>query len=93
MTTIDILHDPENIEITTENETYTGWFTEERVNKNDLPEHLYAYEIRGGDEIEFATLEPEIYVNFTGTFITDTPVKMEVTEDDEYIEITDYGFI
>lgn len=88
-----LLHDPENIEITTEYDTYKGWFFDERIDKNNLPEDHFVYEIRGGDEEDFCTLEPNVWVNFTGTFVTKTPVKLEDIEDDRYVEITGYEFI
>lgn len=55
-----------------------GLFTDERVDRNTIPNGWYFYEIRHdddswGDPIEIAL---GILVNFYGTFITKEPLKL-----------------
>lgn len=94
---LEKIGDLDFLEICTKDNMYKGYFTNGRVDRNTLPEGLYAYDIRGGDEIDFCTLEPNVCVNHTGTFICDIPVPMNVLENEywrhkEYIDIVDWNF-
>lgn len=53
----------------------TGLFTNGRVTQKDLPDGLYKYDIRGGDDLYFATIEPRVVVNHSGTVITKEPIE------------------
>ena len=46
-------------------------FTNFRIDRNVVPEGLYAYDIRESDDgRRFATIEPEVMVNHAGTILT-----------------------
>ncbi len=47
-----------------------GYFTNCRVNQNTVPEGWYAYDIRHGDSGNLCTVEPMVFVNHAGTFLT-----------------------
>lgn len=53
-----------------------GFFTNLRVDRNTLPAGWYAYDIRTSDAGNFCALEQLVRVNHGGTFLTQTPVKM-----------------
>ena len=50
---------------------HEGVFTNGRVNKKDLPEGLFAYDLRGSDDDpgQFVTIEPFVLVNHAGTVV------------------------
>ncbi len=50
---------------------HDGIFTNGRVNKKDLPEGLFAYDLRGSDDDpgQFATIEPYVLVNHAGAVV------------------------
>ena len=50
---------------------HEGVFTNGRLNKKDLPEGLYAYDLRGSDDDpgQFVTIEPFVLVNHAGTVV------------------------
>ncbi len=50
-------------------------FTNGRVPQKDLPDGLYQYDLRGGDDIYFATIEPRVVVNHSGTVITKEAIE------------------
>lgn len=52
-----------------------GIFSNFRVDRNTIPEGSYLYEIRGEGENPFCTIEEQVFVNFTGSFLTDKPIK------------------
>jgi hypothetical protein len=68
---------------------HDGIFTNGRVNKKDLPEGLYAYDLRGSDDDpgQFVTIEPFVMVNHAGTVILSEKldfsekVRLELGED------------
>lgn len=60
-------------------------FTCLRISPDILPEGVYKYDIRSGDEEEFATIEPFVLVNHSGTILTKTPFNFD--EDTKYIDI------
>ena len=65
------------LEITLENGvTYTGMFTDMRLDRETLPEGKFAYECRHDDATwaELCQLQPFVLVNHAGTFVTDAPI-------------------
>lgn len=52
----------------------TALFTNGRVTQKELPEGLYCYDLREGESLYFATVEPKVVVNHAGTLITKQPV-------------------
>ena len=50
---------------------HDGVFTNGRVNKKDLPEGLFAYDLRGSDDDpgQFVTIEPFVMVNHAGAVV------------------------
>lgn len=64
-------------------------FTNARIKRNSIPKGYCAYDIRGGDETEFATIEPSILVNHTGTIVIKGKIEFE---DHDFVEIEDYNF-
>ena len=65
------------LEITLENGvTYTGMFTDMRLDRQTLPEGKHAYDLRHDDETwgDLCQLRPFILVNHAGTFVTDAPI-------------------
>lgn len=55
-----------------------GVFTESRVDRTTVPNDWYAYDIRTTDSGNLNVLENIVVVNHGGTFLTKTPVKMNV---------------
>ena len=79
----------ESFEFMTINDT-PSWFTDMRINRNAVPEGLYAYDIRESDDGDrLATIEPTVMVNHGGTILTR---KEFITEKDGYVQIDEYGF-
>ena len=65
-------------------------FTYMRIDRNAVPEGLYAYDIRESDDGDrLATIEPTVMVNHGGTILTR---KEFITEKDGYVQIDEYGF-
>ena len=65
------------LEITLEDGvTYTGMFTDMRLDRQTLPEGKHAYDLRHDDETwgDLCQLRPFILVNHAGTFVTDAPI-------------------
>lgn len=52
----------------------TALFTNGRVTQKELPEGLYCYDLREGESLYFATVEPRVVVNHAGTLITKQPI-------------------
>lgn len=65
-------------------------FTNARVDRDSLPKGYYAYDIRSSDRRDFATIEPFVMVNHTGTILTQQTIKM--TKGD-YTPIKDHNFL
>lgn len=51
-------------------------YVDASINPNDIPEGLYKYEFRHGDEEYFSTLEKNVFVNHSGTLITRKPIDL-----------------
>ena len=64
----------------------TALFTNGRVTQKELPDGLYKYDLREGESIAFATIEPSVAVNHAGTIITKEPIIFGA---EGYIEFDD----
>lgn len=64
-------------------------FTDYRIDRSTVPAGIHAYDIRAGDDAEndFATLEPSVMANHTGTVLVKRPIPMP----DGYLPIVEYG--
>ena len=52
----------------------TALFTNGRVTEQELPEGLYRYDLREGENLAFATIERNVAVNHAGTILTKAPL-------------------
>ena len=78
----------ETFESMTINDT-PALFTDMRIDRNAVPEGLYAYDIRESDDGgRFATIEPEVMVNHAGTILTREKLVMG---ENGYVQIEEYG--
>lgn len=65
-------------------------FTNSRIDRNSLPERIYAYDIRHSDDgDEFATIQKKVIVNHAGTIITKEEIPMTCGD---YTPVEDYNF-
>ena len=48
-------------------------FSNLRIKQSDLPDGLYVSDLRSGDDVDFAAVEPSVTVNHSGTVITKEP--------------------
>ena len=64
----------------------TALFTNGKVTQKELPDGLYKYDLREGETIAFATIEPSVAVNHAGTIITKEPI---IFGEEEYIGLDD----
>lgn len=60
-------------------------FTNDRIPDELIPANTYKYDLRGGDETDFCTIEKHVTVNHSGTILTFTPFEFENGKD--YIEL------
>ena len=69
------------------------FFTEERINANDLPDDLYKYDISHNDDDDriLETLEKFVYVNRFGTVISKEPIDLG-TEDERRLQDDDFEY-
>lgn len=54
-------------------------FTEERISETILPDGLYKYDLREGDDPDtfyYATVEKNVLVNHAGTILTTEPIDL-----------------
>jgi hypothetical protein len=63
-------------------------FTNLRIDRDTVPEGLYAYDLRHGDNGTPSTVEPFVGVNHAGTVIMSEPLDFQKRED-EYINVSD----
>ena len=70
---------------------YQGLFTNLRVDRNTLPEGLYAYDLRDEFDGNINQLKDKVIVNHWGTVI----LKTQITDADKGVTVTseDYGFL
>ena len=59
-------------------------FSNGRISQSELPEGLYKYDLRSGDETDFLTLEKSVMVNHAGTVILKEPFEFG---DKDYIPL------
>ena len=52
----------------------TALFTNGRVTEQELPEGLYKYDLREGEDIYFSSIEPHVLVNHGETVLLKTPL-------------------
>lgn len=64
----------------------TALFTNGCVTQKELPDGLYKYDLREGESIAFATIEPNVVANYAGTIITKEPI---IFGEEGYIEFDD----
>ena len=72
---------------------YTGQYIDLRIDRTTIPEGLYAYDCRHGDDNDWVTpvtIETRVVVNFAGTFITNIPIQFPKGCD--YIPLADWEF-
>lgn len=53
----------------------TALFTNGRVTEQELPEGLYRYDLRSGEGITFATVEPYVRSDHSGTILVKAPLS------------------
>lgn len=51
-------------------------FTNDRLSPKELPEGVYKYELREGDDGSIASVEAHVHVNHGGTVLTKTPLEL-----------------
>lgn len=64
----------------------TMLFTYQRIDRETLPEELYCYDIRHGDDGEMYSLENSVFINYYGTVISKEPIDFN---ENTFIEIED----
>lgn len=52
----------------------TALFTNGRVTEQELPDGLYRYDLREGENLSFATIERNVAANHAGTILTKAPL-------------------
>lgn len=69
---------------------HEGYFTNNRVDRESIPEGWFAYDIRRGEYCRFSTLEENVATNHEGTFLTRDYIELP----DGYLVIglDDYKF-
>lgn len=58
----------------------TALFTNGRVTQMELPDGLYCYELRSGENMAFATVEPHVRSDFTGSLLFKAPLDFDGAE-------------
>lgn len=69
--------------------TICGRYIRERVHPDSVPEGTFMYECRHSDYVMFGepiTIEPNVMVNFAGTFFTDHKLTFS-NDEDKYIPL------
>lgn len=56
----------------------TALFTNGRVTEQELPDGLYRYDLREGENVAFATIERNVAANHAGTILTKAPLILAV---------------
>lgn len=66
-------------------------YTDSRINRNSLPQGVFAYEMRHSDDGDepFAAVEPIVVVNFSGTVLTKQEIPMNTVG---YADIWEFGY-
>lgn len=58
----------------------TALFTNGRVTQTELPDGLYCYELRSGESMAFATVEPHVRSDFAGSLLFKAPLDFDGAE-------------
>lgn len=64
-------------------------FTDRRIERKTLPANLYVYDIRDGDDGDFASIERNVWCDHGGTILTDREIPMT---EGNWTPIEDYTF-
>ena len=67
-------------------------FTNERINKDELPEGVYKYDLRDGEPF-FASIEKQVIVDHAGTVLTREPIDLGEDGCIEFDEETSPNFL
>ena len=70
-----------------------GWYLDQRFNHSLCPKNYYMYEFREDDNDEWgyiAFVEPFVFVNHSGTFVTKTKIPFSGNGNPNYFKIR-YG--
>lgn len=68
-----------------------GKFTNLRVDRKSIPEGKFAYDLRGGDDEDFCSIEHHVVVNHSGTVILDKEIDFK--EADFLLLNDNYNFL
>lgn len=75
------------------NHCIRGWYVDQRFNHEDCPKGCYLYEFRSSDDDEddyICSIEPFVWVNHSGTFVTRTIIPFMENGNKNYFKIR-YG--
>lgn len=64
-------------------------FTNQRIDRTTIPLGYSAFDIRGGENTDFATIEAHLTVNHTGTVIVKQDIEFNGAD---FVIIDDYNF-
>ena len=70
-----------------------GWYFDQRFDHSLCPKNYYMYEFREDDNDEWgyiAFVEPFVFVNYSGTFVTKTKIPFSENGNPNYFKIR-YG--
>ena len=70
-----------------------GWYLDQRFDHSLCPKNYYMYEFREDDNDEWgyiAFVEPFVYVNHSGTYVTKTKIPFSENGNSNYFKIR-YG--
>ena len=69
-----------------------GWYLDQRFKHDECPRGYHMYEFRSsdGDGEYLCTIEPMVWVNHSGTFITRTVIPFNVNGNLDWFEVK-YG--
>jgi len=59
-------------------------FANRRISEKELPEGIYRYELRAGEELTYAAIEPKVVVDYSGTLLFKKPLAFD---SGRYIEL------
>lgn len=68
-------------------------FSNGAIKTENIPKGLYKYDLRGGDETDFATIEPRVIVNRSGTILVKEPFDFDGKDHIPLTEETSPNFL
>ena len=68
-------------------------FANHRMTKADIPQGLYVYHLREGDNGEFSTIEPQVLVNHAGSVVTKKPIDFKGADHIDFDEDSSPNFL